>query len=298
MVSRMLRVALVFSSVLAITGPARAYVRITTERGGSPVLWLHSCISVRADGRGSIDVPLPQVDAALARAANNWTSRTSSCSFLQLVPLEAGPKADVAIDGQPTIVFRDEAWRRPGASMEHDPSSIGLTSVFYVDTPGARADGTILDADIELNGVYFTFTTTPMTATPRPGTTIADLENTLTHELGHVQGLAHTCWDHVRDAPPLDDQGQMIPDCNGPVPDAIRMTTMFPYASMPGETSKRHLSDDDVRGICEIYPASAPPPACYGLVEGGCAVARRRPPPLTLELAFALALLWARRRWA
>jgi hypothetical protein len=35
------------------------------------------------------------------------------------------------------------------------------------------------------------------------------------------------------------------------------------YASAPiGETSKRTLSDDDVAGVCDIYPSDAPPTTC------------------------------------
>ena len=58
----------------------------------------------------------------------------------------------------------------PGRKHPHDPSAIGLTTVFFVDTPGKPGDGTILDADIELNGVNFTFTTDPANAQPAPGT--------------------------------------------------------------------------------------------------------------------------------
>jgi hypothetical protein len=190
-------------------------------------------------------------------------------------------------------------WGRPGASLRHDPSAIGLTSVFYVDRPGIVGDGTILDADVELNGVNFTFTVDVTSATARPGTTVADLENTLTHELGHVQGLAHTCWDHIAPEPPLDDAGNPIPDCNGPVPDAILNTTMYPYALMPGETSKRNLSADDVRGICELYPAptASPPPGCYAELDGGCAVGgRARAHDLAPALLLWLAALGRRRR--
>ena len=125
---------------------------------------------------------------------------------------------------------------------------------------------------------------------------LADLENTLTHELGHVQGLAHTCWDHVSATPPLDNNGNPIPDCDGPVPPAITMTTMFP-SSVPGETSKRMLSDDDVRGICEVYPSSKAPPACYQVVEGGCQATPGPPTaPLWLLALAPLALFWRRRR--
>jgi hypothetical protein len=266
------------------------------------------CLLVTTDARGSKDIPLDVVDATLRRAVSNWTTRTDGCAYLLLASKPGTRVADVAIDGQPTVVFRNETWARPGASMPHDPSAIGLTTVFYVDTPGLRGDATILDADVELNNVNYTFTTDPASAQPRSGTMLADLENTMTHELGHVQGLAHTCWDHLTPEPPLDNLGNSIPDCNGVVPQSILQTTMYPYALMPGETSKRHLSDDDVKGVCDVYPSpppGAPAPACFADVEGGCGIARGRPgrwaatggPLRTLPALIALAmLLWRRRR--
>src|SRR5262245_17358365 len=115
---------------------ARAYVRITSERSGAPVVWLESCIPIRPDARGSVDVSLEEIEATLARAADNWNLLTVQCgSFLHLVPQRANGVADVGVDGQPIVVFRHDRWARPGAKIEHDPSTIGITSVFYVDRP-------------------------------------------------------------------------------------------------------------------------------------------------------------------
>jgi hypothetical protein len=287
-------------AVLLSATPARAYVRTTTETSGVAVQWNERCVVVTIDQRGSKDVPLADVATTLQRAINNWTSRTAQCGGLALSMQPARAVLDVAPDGLPAVIFRNDEWRRPGHAP-HDPSAIGLTTVMYVNTPGQLGDGTILDADIELNNVNYTFTTDPMTAVARPETQIADLENTLTHELGHVQGLAHTCWDHVTPTPPLDNHGNPIPDCNGDVSPDIIATTMYPYASMPGETTKRSLTDDDVHGVCDVYAPLVAHLGCYPEVDGGCsaAAAPRRSPrrwPLALVALALVAVVVAQRR--
>ncbi|HZS41623.1 MAG TPA: hypothetical protein VFF06_32560 [Polyangia bacterium] len=291
---------------MLIAADARAYVRTTSQHSGAPVAWLESCVTVAPDKRGSVDVPIDLVEETLARAAQNWTEHTGACGYLALSTAPATAVLDVAADGQNAVVFRHDVWARPGG-MPHDPGAIGLTTVFFVDTPGRLGDASILDADVELNGVNFTFTTDPASATARPGTIIADLENTLTHELGHVQGLAHNCWDHLTDAPPLDNLGNPIPDCNSTLPASITGATMYPYARMPGETSKRNLTNDDVQGVCDVYPPTGTPPACFINVRSGCAAAgagARSPcgnlpqaiAPLVLLLIAALGLGRARAR--
>ncbi|MCA1665159.1 MAG: hypothetical protein LC659_12975, partial [Myxococcales bacterium] len=137
-----------------------AYVRTTTETSGVPVQWNEKCVVVTIDERGSKDVSLPDLAATLARAVGNWTKRTGACGGLSLASRAAYKVLDVAADGLPAVVFRNEAWQRPGHAP-HDPSAIGLTTVLYVNTPGQPGDGTILDADIELNNVNYTFSIDP-----------------------------------------------------------------------------------------------------------------------------------------
>jgi hypothetical protein len=283
----------IFAALVVCAAPAAAYVRTTTEASNVPVQWNEHCIIVTIDQRGSKDVSLNEISTTLGRAITNWTSRTGMCGGLSLGRVPAYKVLDVAADGLPAVVFRNDVWQRPGHAP-HDPSAIGLTTVMYVNTPGLPGDGTILDADIELNNVNYTFTTDPVNGMARPGTMLADLENTLTHELGHVQGLAHTCWDHVTPLPPLDNNGNPIPDCNDPnLPPLVTMATMFPYATMEGETSKRNLSPDDVDGVCDVYMPLSGKLGCYPEIDGGAcsaAPAQRRAEWPLLPLAGALAV--------
>ena len=189
---------------------------MTTPRIPSvPVRWNVHCIVMQPDSRGSQDVPMADVQSALQRSIDAWTVETSRCNGLTLSMTAPKGILEVGDDGHQALIFRNVTWQRPG-HPPYDPSAIALTTVMYVDTPGQLGDGTLTDADIEVNNVDYTFTVDPNSSTARDGTVLVNLINTLTHELGHVQGLAHTCWDHLTATPPLDNTGTPIPDCNDP----------------------------------------------------------------------------------
>ena len=154
---------------------------------------------------------------------------------------------------------------------------VALTSVLYDPTTGR-----IMDADIEVNGWdgvagaigsppqhgwYFTCATPaqPGTCAQRgdccttygqPDCFGMDLENTVTHEVGHFLGLAHS---------------------------GVATSTMF-ATTAPRETSKRDLAADDAAGVCAIYPEPS-----------GCGCGGGAPGAAALLLA-ALALRPLRRR--
>lgn len=81
--------------------------------------------------------------------------------------------------------------------------------------------GVYMDADIIFNGGSYQWST-------HPSGNIFDVHGTATHEIGHFLGLDHT---NVADA------------------------TMFPTAK-PGLCSCRTLKQDDIAGVCALYPGS------------------------------------------
>jgi hypothetical protein len=154
---------------------------------------------------------------------------------------------------------------------------VALTSVLYDPSTGR-----IMDADIEVagwDGVGAPTTTTPPVAIRNPpqhgwyftcypqqdqttltpcatygqgGCAYMDLQNTVTHEVGHVLGLAHS---------------------------SVTGATMN-ATTAPRETDKRSLAADDIQGVCAIYP----PPS------GGCGCGGGEPAGVTSLLLVALAL--------
>lgn len=95
-------------------------------------------------------------------------------------------------------------------------SAVALTTVTF-----RPSTGIIVDADIEMNGALYSFSNTD-----NPTGSDVDIRNTLTHEVGHFLGLDHS----------------MHPNA-----------TMFPTAP-PLELTKRELHQDDIDGLCHIYP--------------------------------------------
>jgi hypothetical protein len=281
---------------------AQAYVSTRTD-AGTPVRWQSRCIVMTPDARGDQsgdDIDADAIDATLGRAVGNWNARMQTCSFMQLGVVPATRALEAVSDGRPAVVFRSDMWGNP--DKMYDPATIGVTTVWYANRPGDPADGLVTDADIELNAVNWTFTTDPANAVARPHTKVADLENTLTHELGHVMGLAHTCWDHKTNTAPPDDTGTPAPDCDSAnLPPKITTATMYPYAAERA-ISMRVVGDDDLKGVCDTYPMTDTPPACYDFIESaGCAVPQplREPAHDARNLVIALmvggALLGIRR---
>ena len=144
---------------------------------------------------------------------------------------------------------------------------IALTSVTF-----DKNSGLIYDSDVEFNGVHFEFG-----VLSGPSNTHADIENTLTHEAGHFLGL-----DHSND----------------------RTATMYAQAET-GEMGKRILQQDDINGLCAIYPATSPvacrdwPADTGGNDPGGCALVRHGRPgvlPLFLIIFFGALFIVSSRK--
>ncbi len=124
------------------------------------------------------------------------------------------------------------------SAWAHEAEALAMTTTTY-----DRNSGKIVDSDVEFNGRDYTFTTAESV------NTLVDIANTVTHEAGHMLGLDHC---EVYDA------------------------TMYGYAPK-GEIAKRDLSQDDIDGLCYLYPVGGETPFCpdykYPIDDGGCVCA-------------------------
>jgi hypothetical protein len=298
-----LAVVPLFAALAVLTpAPASAYVRTLTkgEPDGSnrfPAYWNHPIIPIVVH-LGSPPAPLTadQILRATRAAAAAWSRQAIACSQMELrvVP---DPSADALAvsDRVSHLIFRDDVWCKkppPANGRCYDRLMLAVTSVFM-----RKSDGRILDADIEVNAVSADWS--DIVADPNSGESTQDLQGALTHEFGHLLGFEHSCLlagDEMR----VDDQGQVSPSCafSADPKDSVMIASVGVGKHIP-----RTLSDDDIRGVCAVYPPVGK------MVPGdhaGCAISppgghRRSGVPLLLASLGALLIVVlsaaARRRW-
>jgi hypothetical protein len=248
----------------AMTGLAQPdFVRTGPTKAGHYLYWESGCIFATPDADGTKEIAgsdeFPIISASIA----TWNTDvdTTSCSYIKIVENPA-QSLEVGNDGVNLIKFRDASWCRP--AVDDDParcyadSAAGITTATYVDDGTNPRDGAIVDADIEINGVDFAIAVDGVSL----GTAScqAELQNTLTHELGHLHGLEHTCLA-PGDPPRVDENGSAVPECADTTDPLILDATMYNYQDC-GETKKETLTDDDIDAICAIYPLQKSPNTC------------------------------------
>jgi hypothetical protein len=282
---------LLFATLLVLLAPAsaHAYVRAVTP-GGAPWHWDRPVLTLKVyAGQPAPGLSSDELVQAVAGAAAPWSQPQLTCSSVALT-VEGQPEASAPVkrDGVNRVVFRRDQWcphpRAPGEPC-YSPQILAQT-IDVVDLKTGR----IVEADIEVNAVDHVWTDLVRHPGEVPGA--RDLQNALTHEVGHLLGFAHSCHISADDPSDTDDQGQPVPFCSEAGPQALASTMVAQIAET--DLDRRTLTEDDERGVCEVYPpgitrgaTQVEPPA------GGCTMARGQPP--ALALALLLLLLGARR---
>jgi hypothetical protein len=256
------RIVAAFFALSIVTPTAHAYVRSLNAESGRPEYWHASCVPVTIYTNGFSMMSRHEVAKSIAAAAQAWSPGAVSCSgggrptieIVTAMAAENAPAPRLAYDAHNAVTFILENWK-PGYE-----SAVAITSVF------ARSDGRIVDVDMQINAEWSDWANLDPGFDPYAfnGEFPFDLQNAVTHEFGHLLGFGHTCFSPFSDpAPPINDAGEEVPECGESAPDALKLSVMYAVVDpLRLETNKRHLTDDEVRGICEVYPPNAQPPVC------------------------------------
>ncbi len=231
---------------------AQAYVRTRTESNAA-VKWVSPCVPlVVHTGNPPPNLTTTLFLQASQAAAEAWSNGPMlTCSGLSLtVTTSLTSSSDARDDRANHVTFRRQRWCHEPADPKigcYDPAALAITTV-----TARKDDGEIVDTDVEVNAVNFIWDDLVMN--PDAKLTAQDLQNTLTHEFGHVIGIDHNCYVGGPGARPMDHSNQPAPDCIGSSMQVMQQTM---YAAVVrGDTTRRTLGDDDKKAVCDVYPSS------------------------------------------
>ena len=295
------------------TRPAEAYVRsMVSPQNPNQLYWSSSCETVTIYLNGFSAMTPDEVAKSIGAAAAAWGPDDVTCpadvgdggnghpSFEILPQLSTGGSAPTLVDdsgnpitdGNNSIVFETANYDGPYGSLAYAQVS-------------REPDGRIVEADIAINALPdagFEWVNLDPGTAPGVHLTQYDLQTVMTHEFGHLLGLAHTCLvgsgvDDGNDVPlgTTDDKGQPIPSCDD---NGVPQYAAVMWAKIDdGSSAKRTLSIDDARGVCAIYPPTRNPPACtQNMPDDGCGCASAGAPTGKVVTFVLVALALARRR--
>ncbi len=226
------------------------YVRTRVDKNDptSQCLWWKegTVIQVEQSETGNPETPGETEFAATTAAYSTWGTELARCGNLSFEELARSSSRTIADDGKTLVLFRQVDCDKVNPPCT-DPTSCGNERDCWEHSNGALAitttsfegtTGRISDSDIELNTPGFIFSTVEVPRCVDPFYSVncvaSDVQNTLTHEFGHVLGLAHS-------------------------PDGS--STMF-AGSVPGELSKRSLDAASKQFVCDVYPAGKATRTC------------------------------------
>jgi hypothetical protein len=184
---------------------------------GVPLFWPSDCVSfvVHEDGSDAHGISANALSGAARRAFDSWSS--ADCDGGGQPSIGAEDLGAIACDKseyEATVSNANLIVIREDWPYPGGDMVVGLTMVRF-----NTKTGSIRDADIEVNGDDFALSVGDPVED-------SDLEAILTHEIGHFLGLDHS----------LEPGATMLRD--------------YPVSNDSG----RSLADDDVAGICKVYP--------------------------------------------
>jgi hypothetical protein len=183
---------------------------------GKPLFWASSCVpfSVQADGSRRHDVSYDELVSLTEAAFAIWLDVECEGGSPGLRVVDAGPAECGASEYN-----KDKRNAYVVLFRDDDWPYLGAEDTLGLTTLRFDTEtGSIYDADIEINGTE--------NITVGDSEVQDDLASILTHEVGHFLGLSHT----------LSPEATMLAGYH------------------TGSVANRTLEQDDVDGVCSIYP--------------------------------------------
>jgi hypothetical protein len=192
------------------------------------LFWPLVCLDFIPSDDSSFLIPV------MNEAINNWMDplQNRSSLFIQLTDsenIEVGYNSDG--NNKNVISFETETW-------SWSSNTEAITILTYINEPGYVDDGKILDTDILINGVNFSYDV-------ENGINIDKLRLIITHELGHCIGLEHTCNT-------VDDyiSSDLFYCTDLDLPESSKNSIMYPYSSQGNYLP----TEDDLNGVIFLFP--------------------------------------------
>ena len=251
--------AVLAAAAALVTAATVPYVRSRTTRdsqdGGHCLGWPAGTVEFRENVNGAPGTGDAGF-AAMERSLATWEAQMEACGNLML---RMGPRTTTRVTGfnsangasnENVLLFRtqlcsqvvqsgDACLAQDNCGNVHDCWDFAAGTLAVTTTTYNPRTGKMYDADLEMNATVHLFTTVdspPCGNIDAPTCVSTDVQNTVTHELGHALGLAHS------------------PDPR---------STMFAGAER-GETSKRVLDDGSMEFVCTAYHSGGPTLDCDG----------------------------------
>jgi len=185
-------------------------------------------VQLSVSTQGLPPIPAPRTLIALEAALETW--RAPACTEVAIASVQLTERPASTGDGYSVVQWVADDWTKSGFDSEVP----AITDLVYADVDGGQV---IVEADIYLNAEHHEWT-----LDEEPPAHARHLVAVLTHEVGHVLGLLHSC--------------ELDTDIDPNAPLCGHAESLEPVSMHPAYNFDQiSLESDDIDGICFLYPA-------------------------------------------